>query len=440
MIDRNKKALKSIAALVIFKGVSIIVNLLLVPLTINYLNPTKYGIWITLSSIISWFGFFDIGLGNGLRNKLTEAFAERNNNLAQRYVSTTYFVLSIISAIILLFYLCFFHYLNWNIILNVDLSFISNYELNRLALILFSFFCIQLVLKLVSTILIADQRPAISSLLDMLSQIGALLAVFILTKFTEGSLLYLGVVLSGFPIIILLFASMIFFCGKYKNIRPSFKNIDFSQTNVLFSLGLKFFIIQIAAILLYQTNNIIISQLFGPESVTSYNIVFKYFSVVTMVFTIVITPFWSAFTEAWYKGEVDWIKSIVKKLLLFWFLIGLMGLIMLFFSETVYSYWVGKDVNISLSMSALVFIWIIINVWNTIFSHFLNGVGKVKLQFYLSISIALLNLPLAIIAGKYIGIEGVLIVNIFLSLIAMFIYPLQYKKVINKVSKGIWDE
>ena len=56
------------------------IGLVLVPLTINYLNPTKYGIWITLSSVIGWFSFFDIGLGNGLRNRFAEAIANNDHN------------------------------------------------------------------------------------------------------------------------------------------------------------------------------------------------------------------------------------------------------------------------------------------------------------------------------------------------------------------------
>ena len=63
--ERSIKAKKNIAASFLLKGVSISVSYLLVPLTIHYLNPTKYGIWITLTSSIGWVAFFDIGLGKG---------------------------------------------------------------------------------------------------------------------------------------------------------------------------------------------------------------------------------------------------------------------------------------------------------------------------------------------------------------------------------------
>ena len=78
------------------KGGNILVNLMLIPITINYVNADNYGIWLTVSSIISWMSFFDIGINNGLKNKFAEAKAMNNEVLIQKYVSTTYFVLALI--------------------------------------------------------------------------------------------------------------------------------------------------------------------------------------------------------------------------------------------------------------------------------------------------------------------------------------------------------
>ena len=94
--DRSVKAKKNIFASFIIKGCNIAISLVLVPLTIHYVNPTQYGIWLTLSSIIGWFAFFDIGFGNGLRNKFAEAIAKDDHQLARIYLSTTYAILSII--------------------------------------------------------------------------------------------------------------------------------------------------------------------------------------------------------------------------------------------------------------------------------------------------------------------------------------------------------
>lgn len=437
--ERTVKAKKNIAASFVIKGWSVAISLILVPLTIGYLNPTKYGIWITLSSIVGWFGFFDIGLGNGLRNKFAEALANDNHELARTYVSTTYAVLSIIIAIVLLLFYVVNIFINWPIILNTgDDPGLQN-ELGVLALIVFSFFCLSFIFKLISTILIADQQSAKASLFDLYANVLALLFIIILTNLTRGSLVYIGTIFSGMPVFVFFVSSLWLFNGKYKYYKPSIKFVDFSKARDLFSLGLKFFFIQISVVLLYQTNNIIISQLYGPAEVTPYNIAFKYFNVIMMFFVIIITPFWSAFTEAWVKKEFDWIKLVMKKLFRIWGRMIIAGVLLFFISPLVYQIWIGNIVLIPVSISALVGLWVILNCWNGIFSHFLNGVGKINLQLYLGIGVAILNIPTAILLGKVLGIKGILISNLIFASIQAIIVYIQYSKLINRRAVGIWN-
>ena len=62
---------------------SIAISLVMVPMTLGYVNPVQYGIWITLSSIVGWLGYFDIGFGNGLRNRFAESVALQGEALFQ---------------------------------------------------------------------------------------------------------------------------------------------------------------------------------------------------------------------------------------------------------------------------------------------------------------------------------------------------------------------
>ena len=81
--ERTVKAKKNVLYMVVYKGVSILAGLLLVPMTINYVDSENYGIWLTLSSMIAWMSFFDIGINNGLKNKLAEALARKDYMLGQ---------------------------------------------------------------------------------------------------------------------------------------------------------------------------------------------------------------------------------------------------------------------------------------------------------------------------------------------------------------------
>lgn len=436
--ERSINAKRNILIIAVLKGCGIAISLFLVPVTIHYVNPTRYGIWLTLSSIVGWFSFFDIGLGNGLRNKFAEAVAGGKPELARTYVSTTYAILTIIIAIVLLLFFCINPFLNWAKILNTPADMAG--ELRLLALIVFGFFCIQFVLQLITTIITANQQPAKASIFGFLGNLLSLAIIYVLTKTTSGNLIYLGAVFSATPVVVLISSSLWFYTHKYKQYAPSIKFVKFRFARDLMSLGIKFFVIQMAAVVLYQTSNIIIAHLFGPEQVTPYNIAYKYFSVITMAFSIIMLPLWSAYTEAWIKKDIAWIRNSVNKLMMIWILIAITVMIMLVSSNFIYRMWVGKEIKVPLSVSVVMAAYVVINGWCGIFSQFLNGVGKIKLQLYSGTFGALINIPLSIMLGKHFGIYGVLLSTVILGTVSAVWSPIQYKKLINNKATGIWNK
>lgn len=437
--ERSLRAKKNIMISLVFKGLSIAVSLMLVPLTLNYLDQTRYGIWLTLTSILGWMYFFDIGLGNGLRNKFAEAKVYGNVAQGRMYVSTTFALLALISMGLLLLFAVINPFLDWTKILNTDAS--LAHELGKTVLIVFSFFCIQFVFRLVSTILSADQKPAMSDFLNLCSNALSLVIIFVLAKVTAGSLLGISFAYSVTPVLVLLIAAFTMFKGKYKEYTPSVKYINFSQINDLIGLGVKFFIIQLAGIALFTTTNIITSHLFSPAEVTPYNIAFKYFSVVTMVFSIILSPFWTAYTDAYHKKEIIWIKQTTKKLVAIWGISCVVLVVMVIVANWVYRLWVGSEIYIPVSLSIMIALFVAISSWNTIFASFINGVGKIKLQLYYAVSVGIINIPLSIALAKLLnGVEGIVLSTCLCLLAGSVWVPIQYVKIVNGTAKGIWNK
>jgi len=184
----------------------------------------------------------------------------------------------------------------------------------------------------------------------------------------------------------------------------------------------------------------IITQLFEPAKVTPYNIAFKYFSIITMIFVIIITPFWSAFTEAYVKKDIKWIKKSVQKLIYIWAVLCGLALIMLCLSNFAYKVWIGKSVHVPFSLSIGMLLFVVIISWNHVFIYFINGVGKIKLQFYSSVMESLVNIPLSILLAKYLelGSVGVILATSICIFPRSIWAPIQYYKIINNRAHGIW--
>lgn len=437
---RSIKAKQNIIASFGLKGFSILVIFLLVPLTLTYLNPTKYGLWLTISSIIGWFSFFDIGLGNGLRNKLAEAFAVKDYKLAEAYVSTTYAILSLIMVGAFLLFLFINPLLDWSKLLNAQPEMAG--ELSRIVLVVFTFFALRFVLNLIGIILTSDQLPAVSNSFGPLGNLIALASIYLITKFTHGNLLYISIIYSAAPVLILIIASFYFFNGKYNYIKPSIKSINFKYFRPLAGLGVKFFVLQIAAIVIFSTDNMIITQILGPAEVTPYNIAFKYFSIPIMIFTIVLTPFWSAYTEAFTNGDMKWIKSSIKRLIMIWLAVVMGVVFLLGISKYFYLMWIGDNVHIPFLLSVFMGLFAIINMWNMLFVYFINGVGKIRIQMYCGIIGMIINIPVSIFFAKNLnmGNAGVILGTCFSIILASIFVPIQFLKIIRCNANGIWSK
>ncbi|WP_299819013.1 MATE family efflux transporter [uncultured Pontibacter sp.] len=423
----------------VIRGCSIGVSLLLVPLTIDYVNPTRYGIWLTLSSIVGWFSFFDVGLTQGLRNKFAEAKAKGDDVTAQIYVSTTFAILSAIFTCVWLVFIGVNRFVDWAAILHVPAS--MGTELTMLTVIVFTYFCLQFVLRIITTIIIADQQPAKSSLIDVLGQVGSLLIVFLLVRLTQGSLINLGVALCMAPLLILIGANFYFFKGVYKRYRPSFSKIKLSYAKGLLNLGLVFFVIQVAGIIQYQSANFIIASNFSPLDVTSYNIVYRYFGILSMVFAIFLNPFWSASTEAYLKKDIQWIKNGIRKYNLLNIALAAVGAVMLFYSEEIYTLWLGKDtVDIAFTLSVWGFIYFNMSMFGGKYVSFLNGISALRIQFLASLASPVLYVVIVLVLIKYyhVGVHAVFIAAILANLNAYLLAPWQYHQIINRNKKGIW--
>ena len=439
--NRTINLTKHIGLSFLFKLCAILANFMLVPLTINYLGTTNYGVWLIISSFIGWFTFFDVGLGHGLRNKFAEAKAKDDINLVKGYVSSAYFTLALISIVLFFLFFIANFFIDWTQVFNTDKS--LEEKLSFLMLIIFSFFVLQLVFKLITTIYTADQKPSVLVLVNFLTQLISLITVWLLLKYTESSLFLFGFVISFIPLLILIGFNLFSFRGVYKDFRPTIKLWKKKYIKDIFGLGLNFFIIQIAAVVLYTTDNLIITHLFSPKEVVPYNLSFKYFSIVSMIFSIIVTPYWSAITDAFAKEDFKWIKKSMKTLMKISLLFSVVIFFMLIMANLFYLFWVGQEVSIPFNLSIFMSIFVMLTIFTQPFTFFINGTGKIKIQLIIGVAMAFINIPISIILVKFFnfGVSGVILATIFVicSVLGLIFYPIQYYKIINKKAKGIWN-
>ena len=438
--ERSTRLKKNVLASFFIKGTNFILELFLVSIMLIYLDILKYGIILIMLSLVSWFSTLNFGLGAGLRNKFAEALAVGKHKEAKIYVSTCYALLSIISIIFFSFFLFLNQFLPWQKILAVDQSF--NEEISILSLVIFGSFSLSLILNILLKILLADQKSAIADGILLLSKIAIFITIYILTKISSSSLIYVGLAYAGAPLVVLIIVSLYLYNSEYNDYSPSFKFVDFKYGKKLFEIGWKFFILQTSYIVLMLTDNMIITQLFGPEAVTPYHIAGKYYNIPLMFFFIITSATWSPVTEAFKKKDFSWIKDIIKKQKRILIVIVIFVIIMIAVSNYAFKIWVGEKIIIDFLLSIGWCLFVILYSYSAIYIYFLNGVGKIKLQMINASISVIINIPLSIFLAKYVGLgsAGVILATAISFLIYLICTKIQYEKIINNRAVGIWNE
>lgn len=436
--ERTQNIKKNIVGSIIIKGASIIIQLLLVPLTLGYLNSELYGIWLTLSSIMLWLSFFDVGFTLGLKNRLAEAIALGNYDKGKSLVSTTYFMMIIIFIPLGFILESIVPYINWSSFLNVSPDY--NEQLIQVVQVIVACFCLQMIFNVIASVLAAFQKVALSSLFPVIGNFLALIIIYFLTKFTSSSLLNLALAISYLPVLVYIVSSIIFFKGTLKRVAPSFKHIDLSLIKDIFNLGFRFFIIQIQMIVLYQSTNILISNISSPIDVTSYNLAYKYISIALMLFNIILGPIWPAFTDAYTKKDYAWMNNVYRRMVQIYGILCLAILIMVVVSPFAYNLWFGDKAVVPAFMTISVALYIIIHSWDSLQTVLINGIGCVTIQTVVTVIGLVLHIPMSLFLGKYWGALGVVFSMIIINSIYSIIFTIQIRKVLHKRAYGIWSK
>lgn len=434
--DRSVAVKKNIVGSLFVKGCSIIISLLIVPLTLGYVSSDLYGIWLTLSSIIMWLNFFDIGFTLGLKNKLTEAIALGDMQRGKVLVSTTYFMMIAIFIPLCILLEMIIPHINWASFLNVTGNY--NPDIIKTLHILAACLCAQMIVNVLTAVLAAYQKVALSSAFPVIGNFISLFIILLLTKYCPPSLSLLALAVSTIPIFVIIIASFILFSSSFKAVAPSWNFVKKKQIKDLFNLGSKFFLIQAQIVVLYQCTNILISNLSGPSDVTSYNIAYKYITISMMILTIIMAPLWPAFTEAYTNNDYSWMKNVYNKMCKLWGGLTVIVILMIIVSPIVYQLWIGEKAHVPLIMTVLIGIYTIVHSWDIIQVNMINGVGAIKLQTYMTLIGLIVHIPLSLFLGRYVSCYGVIISMIVINMIYSTTFTIQIRKILNKTAKGLW--
>lgn len=381
--ERSNNIAMNIVASFVIKGAALVVSLLTMPIYMDFFgNEAILGVWFTVLSVMSWILNFDLGIGNGLRNKLSTSFACNDTSTSQEYIASGYLITGGIVVVFSMLGCIVIPTLNWNAILNIHSEILTQNVLSMTICIVFVGMMLQFFFRLISSILYALQKSSFNNLIALITSVLQMLFALVApARSNEDNLIMFSVayiVCANTPLIV---ATVIVFKRDLQGFAPRLCFVRKDKIKDVVGLGGLFFFCQILYMLIANTNEFLITNLTAPEAVVDYQVYYKLFTLGSTIVTLALTPMWSAITKAIAEKDYGWLSSAYKRLIQVALLSVLCEFMIIPFTQILVNLWLGSSaIQINYGYALVFAIYAAILMYQSVLSTFACGLGKLKLQ------------------------------------------------------------
>lgn len=401
---RKDRLIRAALTGILSKGIHIGVQVILVAILIRYLGNSRYGLWATVSEVVAWISIANLGLGHSLTTRLAACHGTARKEESERAISSTIFMVLVITAPLLVLSFLAGQYVPWNSLLNVSGA-IPYSEITATITLGLFMSAVLLLGNTSSAILQGNQR---GDIVNASQTVGTIIGFFCVSV---GSFCGAGITILLFlffsPKIFVVFAQ--FYIAKKNDIfHFSWLAVHFTEARRLLVLGGQFFFLQMSVIIVQQSGALLIASQFGLEEVAPYAVTNRMVMAVLTFIGALTTPLWPALGDAYGRGDISWMRSAFRNAM------GLVIVVWLLFAcvaftlgQNIMEIWVGKDAVPSMELLGTMSVLALFASVSMVTTFLLNGIGELRSQMVGQTLTALFYIPLALFLCRRIGIAGV---------------------------------
>ena len=399
-------------------AVSVIVGLISVPIGLYYFGPVRYGIWAVISSLITYLSFSNLGISTGA-TVLTAKACEPFEQWAVLRRSLFLLLISSIVVLSLIFSIAHF-YPNWiNALGKIPLTFHD--EASKTIMVVAVLFLINLPFTVFFAGFTGLQKVYWERFYFSLTSIAGL-AALIFTVSVKGNLVSLAL-LRGLGILLVSIVCASHFLLSHKELLEKVNKPvgdEFSVSSI-FSSSLRFFSLGIAAMVVWNTDNLVISHFLGVEAVTPYAITFKLLLVAYSMFSAIGSAIFPMYGKAAAFNQWEWVQQLYNRITcLFPIIGGLAWIGMVAFAKDIIIFWAGSEAyGGRLLIFALGGYGYLLSMVSA-HSCLISGINAVKNTVFIAWLEAAANFTISIILVRILGIGGVALGTFLGSLLTSF--------------------
>lgn len=378
------------------------------PLMLGQLGGQQLGAWLVLLSVFQWITMFDLGIAAGARNEIARAVAVRDELRVRQAITTGWFYVAAISVMLFMVaagILALTPLPDW-----LGQRVFNGVDVTITLWLIVGGACMTFALNFIQGVYAAMEKASAFSLFSLVVNVGFLLLLVLahfwsIYSMESVAVMYIVAMFCGNAWLILQFRR------SYPQYMPDRHSLNHALSGIIVKFGLRLFIIQLAALVIFTTSRLLTSAWLGPESVVIYDAGFKVFSIVTMVHTLLMSTIWSSFTQAFERGEFSWIRQTLRSLVLLMLPLIAACAVLAVCSPSIVHHWLGNAQVGSISLYAILAITTILGCWSNIYAYLLNGVGDTRVQMISAVFAGAINIPVTYFFTRTLdmGLTGIVL-------------------------------
>lgn len=295
------------------RGISTVTALFALHITLPYLGQERFGLWQTIVGVLGMLAFADLGIGNGLLTGTAQANGRNDPGESKRLISTAFFLLGAAALVMLLIFGAIYSVTPWGRIFNVT-SEIAMREAGPAMGAVVVCLALTLPLGIVQKVQAGHQEGYQSNLWDCLASILRLATLVVAISF-KASLPLLALIVMGATVLVSLLNSTAYFGFQRQWLRPAWSCVHRQNARSLLRSGAAFLAISVLMAVGISSDNVVVAQVFGASAVPQLSVPSSLASPLYFLPQIAFMPMWGAYGEALARGELDWVKLNVRRLL-----------------------------------------------------------------------------------------------------------------------------
>jgi O-antigen/teichoic acid export membrane protein len=403
---RNRRAVVNGIAAVSGRFAQIAVSLVTVPLTIRYLGKERFGLWMTVSSVLAVAAFADFGIGNGILNSVSDAYGKDDRDTIHHVVSSGLAVLSAIGTILLAGFLCVYPFISWADLFRVA-SPLARAEAGPSMTIFAICFCLNIPFGAIQRVQMGLQESYLPSLWQVCGAAVSLAGVVIGIRMHAG-LPFLLAAIAGAPVLAAACNTTQFFGFKRRDLFPQRRMVSYAHVRRIAVLGGLFFVLQAVVAIAFSADGFIVARSLGAIAVPDYSIPQRMFLLISTVVAMMVSPLWPAYGEAISRGDLKWVRStLFRSLGLVFGGTCLASALLLFFSRRLIFWWVGPHINPPSFLLLGLAVWTVLDCCGNTLAMFMNGASIMRFQIVVASLFGISCVTAKIILVRRYGIAAV---------------------------------